>query len=109
MIMDAMIKLTIGLLIFMGGNVVLGSLNSIFSGDFNWKKLFSGVGKALIILGVYAGVYYAGTLNPDIVVMEIDGVKANIVTAIYLVGVGGYIAYGKQMVDKLKILLTPKK
>lgn len=103
-----MVNLTIGLLVFMMANVTLGSLNSLFDGTFDKKKFFIGVGKALIVLLVYCGVYYAGTLNADIVVMEIDGVKANIMTAIYIVGLAGYVAYGKQLIEKLKVLMVPK-
>jgi len=106
--MELMINLTIGLLIFMMANVVLGSVNSLFDGTFDKKRFFIGIGKALIIVVVYCAIYFAGTLNPDVVVMEIDGVKANIMTAIYIVGLGGYIAYGKQLIEKLRLLLKTK-
>ena len=103
-----MINLTIGILIFMMANVTLGSVNSFFDGSFNKVKFFTGIWKALIILVVYIAVYFAGTLNPNVIVMEIDGVSANVTTAIYIVGMTGFVLYAKQIIEKLKVLLTPK-
>jgi len=102
-----MINLTIGLLIFMMANVMLGSVNSLFDGTFNKKKLFTGIGKALIVIAIYCAVFYAGSLNANIVVMEVDGVEANVITALYITMLGSYIGYGKQLIQKFKLLLTP--
>lgn len=100
-----MIRITIGLLVFMLANVTLGSVNSMFDKSFNAKKFFSGVGKALVILLVYVSVYVAGAINSDVLVMQIGEIEADVVTAIYLVAVSGYIFYGAQLVDKLRTLL----
>ena len=104
-----MLNLTIGLLIFMSANVVLGSVNSLFDKKFNKEKFFKGVGKSLIVLVCYVGVYYAGSLNPDILVMKINEIDVNMLTAIYASVVVGYIAYAVQLVDKLSKMVVPKK
>ena len=104
-----MIKITVGLLLFMLANVVLGSVNSMFDKSFNTKKFFSGVGKALVILGVYVVVYIAGAINKDVLVTTIGEVEANVTTALYLVAFSGYIFYAKQLVEKLSTLLGTSK
>lgn len=104
----AIVNVVIGLLIFMGVNVILGSVDSVFSGTFDLKKCLKGVAKAIVIVVCYAGVYYAGTLNQDIVVLKLNKVDVNIVTAIYMTSVVGFIAYGKQIIEKLNKFVTPK-
>jgi len=104
----AILNVVIGLLIFMGVNVILGSVDSVFNGIFDFKKFVKGIVKAIVIVGCYAGVYYAGTLNQDIVVLKINEVDVNIVTAIYMTSVIGFIAYGKQIIEKLNKFVTPK-
>lgn len=104
----AMLNVVIGLLIFMSVNVVLGSVNSIFEKTFDYKKCLKGVVKAIVIVGCYYAVYYAGTLNQDIMILKINEVDVNIVTAIYMTSVVGFIAYGKQIIEKLSKFVTPK-
>jgi len=105
----AMLNIVVGLLIFMGVNVLLGSVNSIFSKTFDYKKCLKGIAKAVVIVGCYYAVYYAGTLNQDIMILKINEVDVNIVTAIYMTSVVGFIAYGKQIIEKLNKFVTPSK
>lgn len=104
-----MINLTIALLVFMSGNVMLGSVNSLFDGSFDKAKFWKGLGKATVVLICYVCIYYAGSLNPDIIVMKINDIDVNMLTAIYISVVGGYVAYGAQLTKKLVELVVPKK
>lgn len=104
-----MVNLIMATSILAGVNVVLGSLNAWFNGEFDGKKLLRGVGKAIFIIGCVFGIYYSGSLVPDIAVMEIDGNKVNLMTAIHLSGVTVFALYGKQAIEKLMKLLTGNK
>ena len=101
-----MINLIVAICVLATVNIAFGSLDAIFTKKFNWQKFSTGVGKALIIIGGVFGIYYAGTLVPDVIVMEIDGNTVNLTTALNITGIATFIWYGKQAIDKLVALLT---
>lgn len=105
----AFINLSIGLMILIAANIVLGSLNALFESTFNWGQFFKGIAKAAIIAVVMVGVYFAGALNPDIVAVDVGGQSLTVLSAISAVVLGGYFFYAKQVIDKLIIILNANK
>lgn len=103
----SVIKLAIGILLFMFANIIAGSYQAWAEGKFDKATMEKGIKKALIILLGFGVVYGAGMLNPDVLVMDIDGTKVNIMTAIYSGALLAFVAYGKQAIEKLfKIVMS---
>ncbi len=102
-----MVNLIVAICMLAGVNIAFGSLDAIFDDNktFDWKRFWNGIGKAVIIIAGVFGIYYAGTLVPDVIVMEIDGNAVNLTTALNMVGVAMFVWYGKQDIDKLMGLL----
>lgn len=103
-----MTNLAIGVIILMVVNITLGAINSILNGEYNKDKLLKGVYKAILIIACTIGVYYAGYLNPDIVAVDIDGTKVNLLTGIYSMLFGAFVIYGAKDIKKLTELIMPK-
>lgn len=51
-------------------------------------------------------VYYAGYLNPDLLVIETGGQTVNLMTAIYITLMADFTAYAVDVVKKLRDMLT---
>jgi len=103
------INLSIGMVLLMTVNITLGSLNAIFDGKFNWKKFIKGVGKSTVVALCIGTTYYAGSLNPDILVMELNGTQVNLLTAVYTAIFSAYLWYAKEDVIKIYSLIVPSK
>ena len=102
---EAFINHCIGLIILMSVNIALGSLGSIFVNRFDGWRFFKGILKGAIIALCFVATYYAGYMNPDLIVININGIDANIVTALDLIILAGYFHYAKQVIEKLVALL----
>lgn len=108
MIDQAFLNLAIGLLILIGVNIVLGSINAIFEKAFDFGKFFKGIGKGVVITGCFIAVYYAGAINPDIIAVNVNGQELTILAAIYATVLLGYYFYAKQVIEKLATLINAK-
>lgn len=106
---QAFLNLTIGLLILIVANIVLGSTDAIFNQKFDVVRFFKGIGKGVLVAGSMVGIYYAGTLNPDIIAVDIGGQQLTILSAINIVVLGAYYLYAKQVFEKLTAILGSKK
>jgi len=82
-------------------NIILGSISSIFTKQFDKVKFIQGIIKGLIIVGCFIGVIYVGKLTPNIIVINIDGKDVNLGVATYLIMLSGYLYYGKEVLIKL--------
>jgi len=102
------INLCIGLIILITSNVLLGSVTSLFQKQFDKVKFIQGVIKSSIILTVFIGVTYAGVLNPNILMIEINGQSTDLLTAIKMLVMGSYLWYGKDVFVKLSNLISGK-
>lgn len=98
----------IALIIFMSVNIVLGSLNAIFTQEFNQKILLQGIIKALIVIVCVMLIYIAGLLTVDLAVININGEEVNVLTMIYILIVYAFYHYVKEVVNKLKNMLNSK-
>jgi len=96
---------TVGLLILMSVNIVLGSIGSLFVGHFNARRFCKSLVKSGIIILCFIATYYAGYLNPDIIAISVGDVEANVMTALNLIVLFGYYHYAKQVIEKLAAML----
>lgn len=104
-----MVNLVVAIAILAGVNITLGSLDALFVKEFDFRKFYIGLVKASTIVCCVFATYYAGSLVPEVLIMPIGDVEVNLMTALYVSGVGIFTLYGKQVVDKLVALLTKKK
>ena len=98
----------LALIIFMAVNIVLGSLNSLFTQTFNQKILVQGIIKALIVIVCIMLIYVAGLLTVDLAVININGQEVNVLTAIYILIVYAFYHYVREVVIKLQDMLNSK-
>lgn len=101
----SVINLGIGLVLLMGINIVLGSIDSIFTKSFDKKKFGQGLLKSLVVALCAVGLYGIGYLNPNVIAVNVDGQSVNLLTATYLVIMSAFVLYAKQCIDKLSKLL----
>lgn len=102
MIFDIQIfTLGLSLLALICINILLGSINAIIHKDFDKIKLIQGSIKGVIICVSFIGCYFIGVLNPDIIVINANGQDINLLTAINVIILSGYIWYGKEVLIKL--------
>ncbi len=102
----AFINLAFGLLILIGANILLGSMNAIFDGDFDIKTFFTGFLKGILVTVCAVGLYFAGMLNPDLVAVNVGGEELNILTAVNAAVLAGYYLYARQVFNKLSYMLS---
>lgn len=105
----SIINLGIGLILLMCINIILGSIDSIFKQSFDKKKFNQGLLKSFIIALCTIGMYFVGYLNPNVIAMNVNGQDVNLLTAIYILIMSGFVLYAKQCIEKLsKIILGGK-
>ena len=51
-------------------------------------------------------VYFSGYLNPDLMVVEVDGQTVNLMTAVSLAMLAAFTAYAVDVLKKLKDMLS---
>lgn len=105
---QSVLFLGVGLVLLVAVNIVLGSLDALFSGAFDKVKLRNGIIKGLIVAACFVAFYAAGYLNPDIIAIEVDGQTVNLMTASNLALLTAYVLYAKDVFIKLKDLILSK-
>lgn len=100
MTIDA-IRLGLGLLLLIAVNIVLGSIDAVLSGQFDRPKFRRGIAKGLIVALCFIVTYAVGWLNPDIMAVSINGQSVNLLTAVYIVIMAGFLFYAKEVLVKL--------
>ena len=69
----ASIRLAVGLVLLIAANIALGSINAIIACEWDLVKFRNGCIKGGVIALALVAVYFAGYLNPDLMVVEVDG------------------------------------
>ena len=100
------IKLSAGLILVIIANIALGSTSAIIEGNWDKVKFRNGCIKGGVISVALIAVYFAGYLNPDLMVVDIDGQTVNLMTAVSLVMLAAFTAYAVDVIKKLKDMLT---
>lgn len=103
-----MIRLVLGLILAMGGNILLGGFLARFKKEFDKEKFTEGMLKALSILlgGIF--MYICGYLNPDILVININDKAMNLIDAMKTIFIAGIALYGYKDLVKLKDIIGVK-
>lgn len=95
------IRLGLGLLLLIVVNIVLGGVDAMLSGEFDKPKFWRGVAKGTIVAVCFAITYLVGWLNPAVVAISINGQAVNLLTAVYLVIMAGFLFYAYEVIGKL--------
>lgn len=101
-----MLRLAAGLLLVIAANIALGSINAIIDGEWDTMKFRNGCIKGAVIALALIAVYFAGYLNPDLMVVEVDGQTVNLMTAVSLAMLAAFTAYAVDVLKKLKEMLS---
>ncbi len=99
------IRLAAGLVLLIAANIALGSINAIIDGEWDQTKFRNGCIKSAVVAAALVAVYFAGYLNPDLMVVEVDGQTVNLMTAVSLVMLAAFTAYAVDVIGKLKDML----
>lgn len=100
------IRLAAGLILVILANIALGSTSAIIEGDWDKVKFRNGCIKGGVVAVALIAVYFAGYLNPNLMVIDIDGQTVNLMTAVSLVMLAAFTAYAVDVIKKLKDMLT---
>lgn len=87
------IRLAAGLVLLIAANIALGSINAIIDGEWDQTKFRNGCIKSAVVAAALVAVYFAGYLNPDLMVVEVDGQTVNLMTAVSLAMLAAFTAY----------------
>ncbi len=106
--MIALLKLGGGLLLLIVANIALGSIRAAMAREWDTKTFVNGLIKGAIVIGAFVAVYFAGWLNPDLVVVEMNGQTVNLAMGVYSVLLIGFTYYAGKVLLKLKEIVTAK-
>lgn len=93
------IHLAAGLVLLIAANIALGSINAIIAGKWDRAKFRNGCIKSAVVAMALIAVYFAGYLNPNLMVVEVDGQTVNLMTAVSLSILSAFTVYA---IDVLK-------
>ena len=102
----ASIRLAVGLVLLIAANIALGSINAIIACEWDLVKFRNGCIKSAVVAAALVAVYFAGYLNPDLMVVEVSGQTVNLMTAVSLVMLAAFTAYAVDVIGKLKDMLS---
>lgn len=100
------IRLAAGLVLLIAANIALGSINAIIDGEWDQTKFRNGCIKSAVVAAALVAVYFAGYLNPNLMVVEVDGQTVNLMTAVSLAMLAAFTAYAVDVLKKLKDMLS---
>lgn len=102
--MDKFLNYVLVIALLMLANTIFKSAEVIIKREFDFKKFFLGLCKyAFILVGVFM-VYYAGTLAPNITVMD----NTTILDMINILEMGLIVKYGVACYENLKAIFELK-
>ena len=100
------IRLAAGLVLLIAANIALGSINAIIAGKWDRAKFRNGCIKSAVMAMALIAVYFAGYLNPNLMVVEVDGQTVNLMTAVSLSILSAFTVYAIDVLKKLKDMLS---
>ena len=100
MLLD-ILRLGGGLLLLISAKIAIGSIGAIINKEWDWRTFWGGVIKGASRLYAFVAVYLAGWLNPELMVIEINGKMMNLQSAAYVILLGVYVVYAVDVVKKL--------
>lgn len=101
------IRSAAGLVLLIAANIAPGSINAIIDGEWDQTKFRrNGCIKSAVVAAALVAVYFAGYLNPDLMVVEVDGQTVNLMTAVSLAMLAAFTAYAVDVLKKLKDMLS---
>ena len=100
------IRIAAGLILVILANIALGSTSAIIEGNWDKVNFRNGCIKGCVVAVALIAVYFAGYLNPNLMVIDIDGQTVNLMTAVSLVMLAAFTAYAVDVIKKLKDMLT---
>lgn len=100
------IRLAAGLVLLIAANIALGSINAIIAGKWDRAKFRNGCIKSAVVAMALIAVYFAGYLNPNLMVVEVDGQTVNLMTAVSLSILAAFTVYAIDVLKKLKDMLS---
>jgi len=103
-----LVYLGIGLIVLMGCNILMGSIEALLTQEFNKKKFLQGVIKAVVVVICFILTYFVGLLNPNVVAISVNGEMVNVLTAMNLVVLAGFTWYAKEVFIKLATFIKGK-
>lgn len=103
-----MIKIIIGLICVMISNILLGCSLATIKKEWNKDKFFNGLFKAFFIVISCILLYLCSYLNPDVLIINIDGNNLNLIDGMKAIFIAGIVLYGYNDLIKLKEILGVK-
>ena len=94
------------LVLLIAANIALGSVNAFMEGTWDMMKFRNGCIKGGVVAASLIAVYYAGWLNPDLLVIEAEGQTVNLMTAVHIALLAAFTAYAVDVLKKLKDMLS---
>ena len=85
---------------------ITDAINAIIAGDWDKAKFRNGCIKSAVVAVALIAVYFAGYLNPDLMVVEVDGQTVNLMTAVHIALLAAFTAYAVDVLKKLKDMLS---
>lgn len=105
--MSDIVRVGIGLALLIAANITLGSTGAILSGDFDLQRFRTGIVKGLLVALSLVAIYWAGNLNPDLLVLDTGASTLNLLDAVYVLMIAAFVHYGYDIIQKLKCVLMP--
>lgn len=100
------IKLAGGLLLLIAANIGLGSIGAFIAGTWDEVKFRNGCIKGSVVAAALLAVYAAGYLNPNLLVIEVEGETVNLMNAVHVLLMAAFGAYAVDVLAKIKELIT---
>ena len=96
-----------GLLLLILANIALGSVGAVINGTFDFERFRKGAIRGGFVLAALVAVYFAGYLNPDLLVVDTGGGNPqNLMDAVHALFLAAYTLYALDVLRKLKDALT---
>lgn len=96
--MDKFLNYVLVIALLMLANTILKSAEVIIKREFDFKKFFLGLCKYLLVLAATFAIYYAGTLVPNIKIID----DTSILDMINILQLGLIVKYGLACYENLK-------
>lgn len=99
-------NVVIGLFCLMISNMILNLTFDKINETLSVKNVLNTVFKAVVIFVSSLLIYYAGFKNPEVLVVNMDGVSMNLDDALKMVYMAAIVLYGYKSITKLSKLLN---